>query len=107
MTPSKHPKSDSLIPLDRDLSVPNRLNTRVIKRSIRNNLVSSNPGKYLCPEAPVDTTKDQNTNTNDREHVVWVSIGVPVTVGWDKRHQGEEDVGEEVDYGYGEICVPR
>lgn len=84
--------------MNRNLSVSDRLNTSIIKRPISNNLVPSNPRQNLSPECPVNTTENQNANTNNGEDIVWVPIGIPVTLRRDEWHEGEEDVGKEVDH---------
>lgn len=91
---------------NRNLSVPNRFNTGIIERPISNDLVPSNSRQNLSPESPVNTTENQNANTNNREDIVWVPIGVPVTLRRDEWNKGQEDVGKEVDNRDGEVCVP-
>lgn len=99
--------SRALLPLNSNLTVSDNLGTILIKTPISNNLVASNTRKNLCPETPVNTSKDQDTNTNNREDVVRVPIRVDISIRWNEGNNGEEDVGENVDDRDGEVGVPR
>lgn len=93
--------------MNRDLAIPNRLNTSIVKRSLSDHLVPSNPGKNLGPEYPIDATEDQDSNTNNREDIVWVPICVPIAIRRDEGHECEEDIGKKVKDRDREVCVPR
>lgn len=96
-----------LVLLDSNLAVSDNLRPILIKAAISNNLVTSNSRKNLCPETPVHTSQDQNTDTNNRENVVRIPIRVDISIRWNERDKGEEDVGENVDDRDGEVGVPR
>jgi hypothetical protein len=97
---------NSLVFLDRNLTIPDSLNSAVVKSPFGHNLVTSDAWEDLCPKAPVDNSQQQNTDTNHREHVVRVPIGIPVTIRWDERYESEEDVGKQINYGDREVRVP-
>lgn len=58
------------------------------------------------PDKPVHSTSKQNGDTNHREDVVWISIWIVGSVRWDEWHNGEEDVGQQIDNQNRQVCVP-
>lgn len=95
-----------LIRLDRNLAISYDFCAILIKSPLSHNLVSTNLRKNLGPKGPVNSSQYQNTHSYNREHVVRIAVGIPTTLGWDKRNEGEEDVREKVEDRYGKVSVP-
>lgn len=55
-----------------DLAVPDDLDAILVERALGNNLVATDAGEDDGPEDPVDTTENENQDTDDGEDVVSV-----------------------------------
>ena len=86
--------------------VPHMLDTLSVLVSLRDDLVTTKLGPDLGPAEPVEDTKQENTDTDDGEDVVWVAISVPGTTRRNERHECQEDVGSEIQHSDRKVGVP-
>lgn len=104
-TPSPLRSSSPVLP-HLDLLVPHHLDTALVERPLRDNLVTTNPRKDLGPDDPVHGAQEENADTDDGEDIVWVPVGRPAARGWDEGHDDEERVGQEPQDRDGQVGVP-
>lgn len=96
----------ALLMLRIHLNIPHMLHPISILKPLSLNLIPANPRYNLPPERPIHHTEQQNTHTHNRENVIRIPLRIPVAVRRDKRRDGEENVGGEVEHGDGQVRVP-
>lgn len=90
-----------------DFTVSHRFNTiNLINVPLRNNLVSTNLRPNASPQKPVEGTGEKHTDTNDGENKIRIPLGILHAVGGDEGHNGQEEVGSEVEKNDGKEGVP-
>jgi hypothetical protein len=88
------------------LHIPDMLYPIRINMSIRRNLVPSNLRPQLRPAGPVDHAEQQNSDADDWEHIVRVSVRIPVAIWRDEGYKSEKQIGKQIEDGDGKIGVP-
>lgn len=68
--------------------------------------MTPDPRPHLGPQRPVKGAKEKDRNTHDGEHIVRVSVGVPVSIGGDERYEDEEEVRQQEDDNDRQVRVP-
>ena len=89
------------------LAIPDHLRSIGIDNPLGNNAISTQPRPNLGPTQPIRSADQKHAPSHDGEDVVGVTLGVPVRVGRDEGHDGEEHVAEDEEDGDGEVGVPR
>lgn len=63
-------------------------------------------GPNLRPACPVKSTQKQNADTNNRKHVVWVALRVPITIRGDEGDDREKYVCGQVKNSNRKVGMP-
>lgn len=90
-----------------DLPIPIHLFATILDSSMSLDSISANRRPDLGPARPVDSSKEQNSNPDDGEHEIRISLAIPIAIRRDKRDDGEEHVGQQVQYTDRQVCKPR
>ena len=106
IVPLKHRSTSLLMLLGIHLDVADMLIPSLILVPLTHNLIPAKLRPHPSPSEPIHDSKEQDAHTDNGEDEVRVAFCIPVTIRRDERHDSEEDVGQEVKYGHGEICVP-
>jgi len=77
-----------------DLPIPNNLHTFLVDNPLAHNLMPLHRRPHLGPQGPIHRAQQQHRDTHDREDIVRVTVGVPVAIRRDERHDDEEQVAE-------------
>lgn len=91
---------------DRHLAIFDDLCATLIERSLSHNLVPPEFRENLGPECPINSTEDENTNTNNGERVVRIPIRVPAALRRNKGNDCKKDVCQAVNDGNREERAP-
>lgn len=66
----------------------------------------ANPRPEFGPQSPVRGANKQDRDANHGEDIIRVSVRVPVPLGRDEGHDGQEGVAEDKDDCDGQMGVP-
>ena len=97
---------DSLRPSGADFLIPNYFCSIICHDPLRDDLIAADRREDLGPERPIDRTKDEHTDSNNREDIIGIAFRIPISIGWNKWYNGEEDIGQQIENRYWQEGMP-
>lgn len=96
-----------LLTLQIYLAISYYFHSALVKCSLGHDLITAEVGEDLCPKCPIYGSQEENSNSDNWEYKVGISVWIRSTLGGYKRYDSKESIRQKIDDRDRQERMPR